>query len=43
MARSTRDGETIQAQYRPIEPATSLDVTQADPDTGTLTKRRTAC
>ena len=33
------NGETIQVQYRPIQPMTTLDVTQADPGTGALTRK----
>jgi hypothetical protein len=33
------NGDTIQVQYRPVEPMTRLDVTQADPQTGALTRK----
>ena len=33
------NGNTIQVQYRPIEPMAALDVTQADPTTGALTRK----
>ena len=33
------NGQTIQVQYRPIEPSTTVDVTQADAGTGALTQR----